>query len=217
MCVCDCSALLSSSLLNTIGAAQAHQKQPWRSHSNAVSRHWVAKQHRTTCAAATPSAATPTRFCKEAYKVNVPVLTQCGQCLEISFGEDKPTLYLWFKGIGKHYEWVYYECIQTTEILQMPKHLHFRSGAWNCDVKLAWILNHWEKAREAVHFSSSAKRNTSRDGGRAPSTSKADMAISQTCGPDIWWFHKQRWKRTAGSKAKMWSHNVPMSDSSVEN
>ena len=104
MCVCHCSALLSSCLLNTIGAAQAHQKQPWRSHSNAVSRHWVAKQHRTTCAAATPSAATPTRFCKEAYKVNVPVLTQCGQCLEISSGEDKPTLCLWFK--DKHYEWL---------------------------------------------------------------------------------------------------------------
>ena len=31
--------LPSSCLLNTIGAAQAHQKQPWRSHSNAVSRH----------------------------------------------------------------------------------------------------------------------------------------------------------------------------------
>ena len=31
--------LPSSSLLNTIGAAQAHQKQPWRSHSNAAGRH----------------------------------------------------------------------------------------------------------------------------------------------------------------------------------
>ena len=56
--------LPSSCLLNTIGAAQAHQKQPWRSHSNAVSRHWAAKQHRTTCAAATPSAATPAPFAR---------------------------------------------------------------------------------------------------------------------------------------------------------
>ena len=70
ICVCVFAAaqlfrvLPSSSLLNTIGAAQAHQKQPWRSHSNAVSRHWAAKQHRTTCAAATPSAATPAPFAR---------------------------------------------------------------------------------------------------------------------------------------------------------
>ena len=45
ICVCVFAAaqlfrvLPSSSLLNTIGAAQAHQKQPWRSHSNAAGRH----------------------------------------------------------------------------------------------------------------------------------------------------------------------------------
>ena len=154
-------ALLSSSLLNTIAAAQAHQKQPWRSHSNATGRHWAAKQHRTTCAAATLSntgAATPTRFCKEAYKVNVPVLTQCGQCLEISSGEDKPTL-LWFQ--DKHYEWLtgyqrwswffsfwrissakWKRARRWPMYLKLfhrnPPNLHFRSGPWNRDVKPAW-------------------------------------------------------------------------------
>ena len=72
-------------------------------------------------------------------------------------------------------------------------------------------------ARRSPFFTFSKKKYFYRDGGRAPRTSKADMTLSQTCGPDIWWFHKQRWKRTAGSKVKMWWHNVPMSDSSVEN
>ena len=171
VCVCLCvfvtaqlfRALLSSSLLNTIAAAQAHQKQPWRSHSNAVRRHWAAKQNRTTCAAATLSntgAATPTRFCKEACKVNVPVFDSmwtmswsalvkisplfCGSKINttngwLDTGGDPGSLVLDRSAAPNERGRGGGQCTSSfSSAHQMPKRLRFQSGPWNFDVKPAW-------------------------------------------------------------------------------